>query len=282
MNNRVWEEFIGMLYNGFHNTTEVLALIGYREASDGYTTVEYVEYYTSHDESAVLGNFKSIVKNMANYMVIRGEESKFILVHNHPARLAEPSESDISLTHRFQVACGLLGATCMGSYIYIEGQEPVLIGGRWEDNNTERIRIANLFNENRVSMERLGSRQYMSNTNAELDNMATNGVTLGEGVLDEWFNQSEDSKFGLVEVDSTNRVKGAFHLDKLNHSAGSSIQERIYQKGMSVVLLRDSPRFVLYDKRENIERDGRGLADDAKRIIYAMRLCDYPITYYAG
>lgn len=284
MNNTVWQEFLGRLYNGFHNTTEVMALVGYRNSPsiDTSDVVEYVEYYTSNEESTVAGNFRNIVKDMAKYVLLRGEDSRFVLVHNHPMGTPEPSDSDRLMSERMLVACRLLGSVSMGSYIYIDGEDAILVGGREEEFTTQQIRISNQFNSTNVSMERVASQNVFLRVNELLENKDYRGDQLSEDAVDRVLGGVLVEPFGLVELDTNNAILAVYELDKLQPYIENRVTrlDTIYQRGMATVFMRDASRLALYDKRDNIERDERGLAEDTKKFIHAMRVSGYPINFY--
>lgn len=288
MNNTIWKEFIESLYNGFHNTTEVMTLIGFRSAEDELNgredIVEYVEYYTSHEASTVVGNFRDIVKAMSKYTLLRGKDAKFMLVHNHPAGTPEASESDVTMTKRFQVACALLGTESVGSYIYIEGGEVVLIGGLTEELTTPRIRISNQYTPNgTVSVARLGVQRLEAQVQSHFTSLAVMGASLSEEVLDMAIQREWDEPYKLVELDAQNRLLAIYSLNKLQpRIEGATAVDLPYRKGMAMVFRRDASRYVVYDKRVNTERDSRGLATDTKEFITAMGIVGYPINFYVG
>lgn len=284
MNNNIWEGFIQGLYGGFHNEIEVMSVVGYRQDSEheGTDIIEYVDYYTSLDESEILGNFREIVKGMADYVLLRGKDARFLFVHNHPRGTAEPSESDRLMTSRFQVVCRMFGATCMGSYIYIEDGEILLIGGKEEEFITTATRNNNQFQEGgRMSHDRFISvGNYLSISRA-IDESDYNGHRLNEARMEQEVTNLGYEQYVLIELDDENNIQGLYEVDKLqpNLENRENLELR-YHIGMTVVFKRNKTRLALYDKRTGLERDELGLAEDARDFIKALGVCGYPVNFY--
>lgn len=296
MNNNVWKELIGRLYEGFHNTTEVMAVIGYKndiDQGEGVDVVEYIEYYTSHDESEVLGNFREIVRGMAKYSILRGDKARFVVVHNHPQGTEEASESDRLMAQRFQVATRLMGATMMGSYIYIDRDTVLLVGSQEEEFTTRQIRMRNMYpsGEN-TSFDRAIVRSTTSNISQMLINREEYGVRLNEAVVDSLYGEVTEEegtevireRFGIIELNETNDIQAVYELNKMQPNIDNRRDDigRRYRFGMSLLFHRGSPRYVVYDKREDVERDELGLAPDTRAFIKSMGLVGYPVTFYIG
>lgn len=286
MNNSIWKELIGRLYTGFHNETEVMAVIGYVETTapsgNVVDVIEYIEYYTSHDESEVLGNFRAIVKGMAKYSVLRKDKAKFLVVHNHPAGTPDPSTSDVKMMERFQVVCRMLGAKMVGSYIFIDNDNIILVGSAEDELKGMQIRMSNQYpSGGNISMGRLASDSTFRSAVESIDNKTVQGVRLNEAVLNTEFDSRGFEPFGLVELDGNNTIKGIYELNKLLPNVeGRDELDPEYHYGLSLLFRRDNPRFVVYDKRNDVDRDELGLADDAKAFIQSMGIAGYPITFY--
>lgn len=295
MNNNVWKELIGRLYEDFHNTTEVMAVIGYKNdigQGEGVDVVEYIEYYTSHDESEVLGNFREIVKGMAKYSMFRGDKARFVVVHNHPQGTEEASESDRLMAQRFQVATRLMGATMMGSYIYIDRDTVMLVGSKEEDFTTQQIRMRNMFpNSGNIPFEVVIVRSQLNTINQNLETKQEFGVRLNEAVVDSLYGEIVEEgtvinreRFGVIELNDTNDIQAVYELNKIQPNIENRREElgRRYLYGMSLLFQRDNPRYVVYDKREGVDRDELGLAPDTRAFIKSMGLVGYPVTFYIG
>lgn len=295
MNNNVWKELIGRLYEGFHNTTEVMAVIGYKNdigRGEGVDVVEYIEYYTSHDESEVLGNFREIVKGMAKYSMLRGDKARFVVVHNHPQGTEEASESDRLMAQRFQVATRLMGATMMGSYIYIDRDTVMLVGSKEEDFTTQQIRMRNMFpNGGNMPFDVAIVRSQFNTINQNLETKQEFGVRLNEAVVDSLYGEIVEEgtefnreRFGVIELNDSNDIQAVYELNKIQPNIENRREDldRRYLYGMSLLFQRDNPRYVVYDKREDVERDELGLAPDTRSFIKSMGLVGYPVTFYIG
>lgn len=285
MNNNVWVEFINRLYNGFRNTTEVMALIGYHQVAEGVDKVEYIEYYTSHDESEIQGSFRNIVKDMSKYVAIRGVDTRFILVHNHPEGTAEASIPDTQLMQRFKVASAMLGSTFMGSYIYISEGSYVSVADGDLEFNTQQIQVNNLFGrqEGVASVESRRSEAYQNlvENNQMLEEYW--GNELNEATIDGVVREKGLTPYLLVELDDSNRLTGIYEIDKLLPNLGDTEQlQRMYHKGLTATFLKDVPRYLVYDKRIRMEKNELGLAEDTQKFIYAMGVCGNSINFYVG
>lgn len=295
MNNNVWKELIGRLYEDFNNTTEVMAVIGYKNdigQGEGVDVVEYIEYYTSHDESEVLGNFREIVKGMAKYSMLRGDKARFVVVHNHPQGTEEASDSDRLMAQRFQVATRLMGATMMGSYIYIDRDTVMLVGSKEEDFTTQQIRMRNMFpNSGNIPFEVAIVRSQFNTINQNLETKQEFGVRLNEAVVDSLYGEIVEEgtelnreRFGVIELNDSNDIQAVYELNKIQPNIENRREDldRRYLYGMSLLFQRDNPRYVVYDKREDVERDELGLAPDTRDFIKSMGLVGYPVTFYIG
>lgn len=295
MNNQAWKELFARLYAEFRNTTEVMAVIGYqhdRDSGEEVDVVEYIEYYTSHGESEVLGNFREIVRGMAKYSMLRGGDTRFVVVHNHPQGTEEASDSDRLMAQRFQVATRLMGATMMGSYIYIDRDTVMLVGSKEEDFTTQQIRMRNMFpNRGNIPFDVAIERSQFNEINQNLETKQEFGIRLNEAVVDSLYGEIEEDgseinreRFGVIELNNTNDIQAVYELNKIQPNIENRQEDldRRHLYGMSLLFQRDNPRYVVYDKREGVERDEMGLASDTRSFIKAMGLVGYPVTFYIG
>lgn len=287
MNDAIWKEFIESLYDGFDNNTEVLMVIGYWTDRGNEDIIEYVDYYTSLQEDTVIENFRTILKGMARYAMLRGGQSKFKIVHNHPNGNTRASRADLLMEKRIQVASRLIGTEFTGSYIYTRGTYDTYstitrVGDGTETRQTNRIVLSNQFLEGAVStLEHRGIRVRENRANEIMQESEYYRSPLNEVTLDNIVRDNDLSPYILVGLDEENNMRGWYELDKLQPNiANASSLGAQYTFGMSTIFRRDYQRLLVYDKRQDVERDNLGLSEDTRKVIKALGVVGYPINFF--
>lgn len=293
--NQILSDFIKDLYTGFSREIEVMAIIGYSYVEETNTgRVEMVEYITSNQRDTVQGSIKNVVRLMSEYNIARKGKARVILVHNHPSGTMTPSQADIEVSRKMEVATKLMGIKYLGSYIYTSENNELTIVERSE-RLSQSDDIREIFSNNLLEDGQLRVALYNSHGNIreqwieELNELLVYTLNLKgrsiqeEGILedlDDYVEVNEFEPYLLIELDDQNTIRGIYELNKLQPDSEVSPYGGGIYFGMSTVFKRGKPRLAIYDKRENIERDEVGVASDMRAFSKAMNVLGHPINFY--